>query len=316
MARETGGSWAETGEWLKILNKTQEAILNLLVFPAHSQLSEPYGAHNQIFSWVFDPQLESPEWSNFCQWLERPKSGIYWVRGREGSGKSTLMKKLWLSPTTQEHLAAWKGSSELLAAAFSPSKEGSVLNSSYEGLLRYLLHSLLSQAPDHICVAFPQIFSEVLNKEMDGAAGGMPDTSTPMPLTVTALEAAFKRIIHSDHDAANIFLMVDGIDEYENHKGGIAGFCSHIAASSNAKIVVFSREITELDQTLGTCPSLRLARMNKSDIEETVKKTLLYDMINKVDKDTIDALAKRVSEQSQGRFDWAKIMVPHLIAAL
>jgi hypothetical protein len=46
-------------------------------------------AHKSTFEWVFrSPETKAP-WSNFAKWLETG-SGIYWMNGKAGPGKSTL----------------------------------------------------------------------------------------------------------------------------------------------------------------------------------------------------------------------------------
>jgi hypothetical protein len=50
-------------------------------------------AHEQTFAWILQPnhgETES-EWSDFAQWLQEGE-GIFWINGKAGSGKSTLMK--------------------------------------------------------------------------------------------------------------------------------------------------------------------------------------------------------------------------------
>ncbi|KAI1424660.1 hypothetical protein F5Y12DRAFT_796883 [Xylaria sp. FL1777] len=53
----------------------------------------------------------------FTPWLQSG-SGVFHVSGKAGSGKSTLMKHIWLHNHTQEHLEAWSGDQKLLKAAF------------------------------------------------------------------------------------------------------------------------------------------------------------------------------------------------------
>ncbi len=57
-------------------------------------------AHEKTYRWIFEPPQtpgnvpsNAPPWSNFVNWLEQDdRSQIYWVTGKPGSGKSTLMK--------------------------------------------------------------------------------------------------------------------------------------------------------------------------------------------------------------------------------
>lgn len=62
-------------------------------------------AHESTFQWIFhdDPteisNSNTRDWSSFPKWLESDEQ-VYWITGKAGSGKSTLMKFL-CSPTNQ-----------------------------------------------------------------------------------------------------------------------------------------------------------------------------------------------------------------------
>ncbi|KAL9619539.1 MAG: hypothetical protein Q9160_005815, partial [Pyrenula sp. 1 TL-2023] len=45
----------------------------------------------KTFEWIFDTTEDANPWDNFSRWLQDGKT-IYWVSGKAGSGKSTLMK--------------------------------------------------------------------------------------------------------------------------------------------------------------------------------------------------------------------------------
>jgi hypothetical protein len=69
------------------------------------------------FGWVFSNEESQSSWSSFVEFLEnedvmRP----YWIRGKAGSGKSTLMKFLVSDPRTKFTLKIWKGEQKLFTA--------------------------------------------------------------------------------------------------------------------------------------------------------------------------------------------------------
>lgn len=73
----------------------------------HGIKDREYGipeAHEETFKWVFnDSEDESADWSNLREWLESDEQ-IYWLSGKAGSGKSTLMR--FLSQPTQAATAS------------------------------------------------------------------------------------------------------------------------------------------------------------------------------------------------------------------
>jgi hypothetical protein len=88
------------------LHKINSALLRALDFPNRTHRQQEIAeAYQRTFSWIFDdqqgdgndrvaPGRETRPWSNFIEWLheERTPRGIYWMNGKAGSGKSTLMR--------------------------------------------------------------------------------------------------------------------------------------------------------------------------------------------------------------------------------
>ena len=69
-------------------------------------------AYKTTFDWIFEnPELE------FRAWLQKG-SGVYWINGKPGSGKSTLMKHVYRHPQTIEIMAQRDQSRLQVTAAF------------------------------------------------------------------------------------------------------------------------------------------------------------------------------------------------------
>jgi hypothetical protein len=50
-------------------------------------------AYHNTFRWIFESNPDDKEkWMNFKDWLQSENSQLYWITGKAGSGKSTLMK--------------------------------------------------------------------------------------------------------------------------------------------------------------------------------------------------------------------------------
>ena len=73
----------------------------------HSKIAT---AHAQTFSWIFGRQRDQTNAPcpdiPFLQWL-KTGDGIFWISGKAGSGKSTLMKFLSNEPDTERALRQW-----------------------------------------------------------------------------------------------------------------------------------------------------------------------------------------------------------------
>lgn len=106
-------------------------------------------AYHKTFDWMFQetdeaagnitamPILEEP--NSFVKWLQFP-SNLYWIPGKPGSGKSTLMKYLYNNPKTKDYLYQWHQEHKLVMAGFFLWNSGTESQMSQMGMLRSLLH--------------------------------------------------------------------------------------------------------------------------------------------------------------------------------
>lgn len=124
-------------------------------------------AHENTFQWIFQKEKRQDlPGASLCQWLETepetPDKQLYWITGKAGSGKSTLMRYISQSPAGDNSsdqpegpesqprcspfLTRWAGSQPLIIAPFYFWEVGSPMQRSKEGMLRTLLHELLKQS--------------------------------------------------------------------------------------------------------------------------------------------------------------------------
>jgi hypothetical protein len=87
--------------------KLQQSVLSRLHF---SEMKDRENliveAHQETFQWIFtSPEAGDTPWPSFTNWLMNG-AGLYWITGKAGSGKSTLMKYIYNDPRTLEMLQA------------------------------------------------------------------------------------------------------------------------------------------------------------------------------------------------------------------
>jgi hypothetical protein len=78
-------------------------------------------AHQNTFVWLLKPESKLPQkksWDDFIEWFKSGR-GTYWMNGKAGSGKSTLMRFISKSEQTRAALCEWSGSSHLIVGNFS-----------------------------------------------------------------------------------------------------------------------------------------------------------------------------------------------------
>ncbi|RWA11742.1 hypothetical protein EKO27_g3362 [Xylaria grammica] len=94
---------------------------------------------SRTFEWVFD------EDSAIAKWIKEG-TGMFWIHGKPASGKSTLMKFIFRSPKTWELLHNFSSKALQIKSAFFFYDRGALLQRSFEGLLRSVLHQIIQES--------------------------------------------------------------------------------------------------------------------------------------------------------------------------
>lgn len=94
----------ETQRRLQVENRILGSLSFAFIAARYIQVAK---AHASTFEWMFkDESLKDQHSHSFTHWLEFG-DGIYWIDGKAGSGKSTLMKFLYDHAQTQRLLTSW-----------------------------------------------------------------------------------------------------------------------------------------------------------------------------------------------------------------
>lgn len=120
---------------------------NLQYHTMTNRYEEIIEAYPQTCDWIYGDatSIEHP-WNSFQEWLSSG-NGIYWVNGKAGSGKSTLMRYIFDDIRTSEHLRKWSKRVPVTIATFFFWNSGTPEQKSQIGLLRALLFQILHQHP-------------------------------------------------------------------------------------------------------------------------------------------------------------------------
>ncbi|KAI1091517.1 hypothetical protein F5B19DRAFT_503041 [Rostrohypoxylon terebratum] len=247
---------------------------------------------------------------SFVSWLQRD-SGIFYISGKPGSGKSTFMKYVSQHRETTRYLRAWAGEKKLVFGAFFFWKPGSVLQKSIKGLIRGLLYCLLSECHDLIPFAFPVQWESSLNRGS-------------VHIEHNECHEAFERLISASksHGEHKIALFVDGLDEFEgNHATLIRQLLAWCNENPNVKICVSSREWVIFKDAFGCFPEVRLHDLTSSDIrmfvQDRFREMNLGALLNTKDRaapgiSNITDLEEAIVNESDGVFLWVSIVLRHV----
>jgi hypothetical protein len=235
----------------------------------------------------------------FADWLEND-GGIYWISGKAGSRKSTLMKYLCGQERTSKILQKWAGSERLVFASYFFWSAGYQMQKSQEGLLRSLLYQVLKECPALIGTALPSWWET-------------NHSGTPL-WSVQDLSDAFDRIAAQVLLPAKFCFSIDGLDEYEGEYIDIVRMLESLASSSSVKLCVSSRPWNVFVESFGANVDrkLLLQDFTRDDVKKYVKDVLGGDSRFRrlEDKDNrCKDLIQEIVDIAQGVFLWVILVV-------
>lgn len=90
-----------------------QQLLKSLYFPRITARQRKIpNAHARTFKWAYESHLpDGSQTIHLANWL-KGQEGVFWIQGKPGSGKSTLMKFLAAHHRTLSCLQPWTGGSE------------------------------------------------------------------------------------------------------------------------------------------------------------------------------------------------------------
>lgn len=184
-------------------------------------------AYHKTYEWIFNPPKDC-NWSDFVEWLTNSEH-LYWMTGKPGAGKSTLMKFIYMHPLTNKALQIWGGSMEVLTFSFFFWNSGSELQMSQEGLLRSILVQALNK--------MPALTDIVFQHRLEALTLSLPAEST---WSWTELVQAFNKLLEEITKTKKLALFIDGLDEFQGSHIELIELIRGIT-SQNIKVCASSR---------------------------------------------------------------------------
>ena len=255
-------------------------------------------AHSHTYEWVF-----TSEKCGFRKWMEGD-DGIFWIKGKPGSGKSTLMKYIVQDIRTHQTLSARKRKVLSIPAFFFHDRGVHDMQKSFEGLLRSIIYQLLNDIPS-LTSAVEAIYLQQLEQ--------YGHCSWP----VAELERTLQAIIHQQTVSGCVCLFIDALDEYQGTKDSITRFLKSLAKppATNQKLTVricaSSREWTVFGLLLSDFAHLTLQDFTKGDIERFAQ-----DRLTEAKRDDSRDLLDGILQRADGVFLWVKLVIDELLEPL
>ncbi|KAE9370522.1 hypothetical protein N431DRAFT_492596 [Stipitochalara longipes BDJ] len=300
---------------LKVKQEVEISILKYLQFSTMPErLEEVSEVHQRTFKIMFEPQKDNP-WSCFTSWLKTGE-GIFWINGKAGSGKSTLMRYIYGHPKTRQELSGWAGPTALSMAEFTFWNSGTKEQKSQLGLLRSMLFKVLDGARDLIPVVLPWLWARCYSQALDPLTPHSPEK----PLSLADLTQAFSILAHQTKIPFKLCLFIDGLDEYEGDLENTASIFEKLARAPNVKICVSSRRSLIFENSFSTFPGLKLPDLTLNDIKNYVNGRLTtskrYQQLVAQAPVPAAALENKIVAWADGVFLWVRLVVESLLSGI
>ena len=243
------------------------------------------------------------EHKDYKRWIE-DKHGLLWILGKPGSGKSTLMKRIFQTFNKDKAYGC-------VQLAFFFHKRGTQLQQTQIGMFRTLLYQLLSQVPS-AGADFQRLYEE--KKRFYGVSGKdweWRDTELRRVLQSTLITAARTHAI-------SVFL--DALDE---------------AGEDSARLVIsylydINEELLKSEHTTSICFSCRhhpiirtndgiqicVEDENKEDISRYLQAEFGRQIIRRdyeLESNNLDLVQTRISSKASGVFLWVVLIIPGIV---
>ncbi|RYP48317.1 hypothetical protein DL768_005773 [Monosporascus sp. mg162] len=262
----------------------------------------------KTYEWIFkEPRQSSdgdPLWHNFSAWLEGDSRQIYWITGKPGAGKSTLIKFVIDDERFQCSLKRWAhGARLLIGHYFSWSAGAHELQKSHEGLLRTLLFEILQQDNSLVSRIFPgrwfllQIF------------GGKVDLPQPQ---FDELLTAFRALLSETAETLRLALIIDGLDEFADDHRTLVGLLREANRKPWVKICTSSRPWNVFKDEYMDNPMLQLEKLTHEDIElyvtERFQRSPGFQEFGVTNPPMASSIVNDIVEKAKGVFLWVSVV--------
>lgn len=292
-------------------SKRRDELIASLSFPGmNDRLGSIHEANDGTYTWILDStaiperakKLEQDEMTKFRQWLVDGES-IFWISGKPGSGKSSMMK--YLSETLSEK--ARQNGEELhdrqnpIILSYFFWLSGSPLQRSITGCMRSLLVQLLLNNRSR---------ETVLSKIGSGTFLSWTDKNL-----FTSIQCTLREL----HESLLVF--IDGLDECDSYDARFDPTRLFTNRSAD-RLCISSRPEQRFLLKFEGVPYIRMQDVNRYDIEkvvnddllcnEDVRTMILRDTSKSLDRD-LAKLVSRIQDKAEGVFLWVHLVIRRLV---
>ncbi|KAK3623542.1 hypothetical protein LTR56_011801 [Elasticomyces elasticus] len=304
------------------VTRREDEVLQNLEFPGmNRRLVYVDESSAGTFDWTFhdrpvieycghETSLNNP----LPEWL-RAHNRLFLVRGKAGSGKSTLMKHVSGHEHTSVLLREWADAlnCRLVMGNIFFWKAGTHLEKTREGLLRSLLYQVLRVCRDWIPAVLPLRWQSprIRSSHFETVSWSCQELA----------RAVSKLVVQMQDEACNVCFcfFIDALDEYEGDQGLLVQDLLSLLATPRVKICASSRPRNLLDTTFGgpqNASNLTVHEFTRPDIRRFVENELgthqWYARLAALDAQGAAEIIEDIQRRAEGVFLWVVLVVKEL----
>ncbi|KAI0136317.1 hypothetical protein BJ170DRAFT_677196 [Xylariales sp. AK1849] len=228
---------------------------------------------------------------------------IYWITGKPGAGKSTLMKFISRDSRFEQSLHWANGAELLVVHYFSWTAGNDKLQKSHEGLIRTLLFETLSQHEALLAPLFParcfllQVFA---------------DQAVIPQLSLYELMTAFRALLSVTGETLKLVRVIDGLDEFDGNLSQLVELLREANMKDGVKICTSSRPWNVFKDEYHRSPKLQLENLTQDDIALFVREKFRcsrgFQELEETNPTMAWQITKDIVEKAQSVFLWVSVV--------
>lgn len=270
-------------------------------------------AHQETCQWAFHGrqvtssanQSHTRGEGDFSRWLQEGDE-TFWISGKPGSGKSTLMKFIAGHQETKRMLknSQWAGSNKVVVASHYFWSTGTAIQRSQQGLWRSILYDILRQEP--------RVISQVCRERCETNEGNL----RRQPWSLDELLECIKALADQKGSNTKFCIFVDGLDEFEGDPLDLIKPLQALSKSNLVKLCVSSRPWNAFEEGFGQRPDLKIYvhDLTIGDIRAFASERLMshprWDSFASTEDST--SIVEDIAQRSDGVFLWVFLVTREL----
>jgi hypothetical protein len=281
----------------------------------HAREEDVKEKHAQTFGWIYSDK------SPFARWL-RQDSSLFWISGKAGSGKSTLMKYIFESSETRTGLETWAGRDEVALSRHFFWRSGTTMQKSSRGLLQALCYDVFKACPDLIPYACPRLWASTDASECLNPIHSKTKTWSEAEM-LDLIRKFVSTNIRTSEKNVRLCFFIDGLDEYHGEYQDLIDAIFTLSQMQNVKLCVSSRPWNvfraAFDDLSTTDQTITLQDLTQDDIksyaEDRLGKNKSYSKMV-AEEPRYSHLVSEITSKADGVFLWVYLVINELLKSL